>query len=578
MKRFLLVLALVGIQALASGLGTPTRAAATTDSQLLQAFQAGLKTKDKAALMALYHAEGVPDWIKENQSDEIDDLLTREFHNATLGPLPTNFPTVFSNEVLHAHLNIPPIGQIQFGFTDGFGTEVTYGKVGDTYYLTSIIIEQNPLPPTATNDLSIHVQSADGQPLLHIFVNAGGPDRIPWLHFRKMYGGDFLTDDQGQMRIPAAETAEYLVTANKHGFGLLPHPELTNHAVMVLQPWGRIEGVLRNRNRVLTNVPVELARDRTYYSGSITPPVAGLNERTTTDDQGRFVFEYVPPMKLVIQSGDDRTAYGMLPCPVSAAPGETNHLKINGHARTLTGRVVNDPSLSANLDLASCSLNLQSIATSSNAPERYVHFQAASDGTWCAKFVEPGDYKLSGNIQTNGTGLAYLESMIIHLPEIASDAADAPFDVGAATLKPAASVGSPAPEFSIADLEGKSLQLSNYHGKYVLLDFWATWCGPCVGETPNMKATYDAFGKDPRFAMISLSLDKEVSAPKRFARSHDIAWTQGFLGDWSADKVTPAYGVHGIPAIFLIGPDGKILATQLRGTNILTTVAANLAQ
>jgi hypothetical protein len=93
-----------------------------------------------------------------------------------------------------------------------------------------------------------------------------------------------------------------------------------------------------------------------------------------------------------------------------------------------------------------------------------------------------------------------------------------------------------------------------------------------------MKATFDAFGKDPRFAMISLSLDKEASAPKRFARSHGIAWTQGFLGDWSNDKVTPTYGVHGIPALFLIGPDGKILATQLRGTNILTTVAANLAQ
>ena len=273
-------------------------------------------------------------------------------------------------------------------------------------------------------------------------------------------------------------------------------------------------------------------------------------------------------MKLVIQSGDDRTAYGMLPCPVSAAPGETNHLEINGHARTVRGRVVNDSSLAANLDLASCSLNLRSIATSSNAPEKYIHFQAASDGTWCAKFVEPGDYKLSGNIQTNGTGLAYLESMIIHLPAIASDAADAPLDVGAVMLKPAASVGNPAPDFSVTDLDGKTFKLSDYHGKYVLLDFWATWCGPCVGETPNMKATFDAYGKDPRFAMISLSLDKEASAPKRFVRSHDITWTQGSLGDWSSDKVTPTYGVHGIPAIFLIGPDGKILATQLRGEKI----------
>ena len=321
-KRFSHLLGLIGFLALASRLGTPIHAAVTTDTQLLQVFEAALKNKDKAALMALYHWDGVPAWIKENQSDEIDDLLTRDFDNASLVPLPANFPTVFSNEVLRAHLNIPPTGRIQFGFTDSFGTEVAYGKVDGAYYLTSIIIEQNPLPPNATNDLIIQVQSAEGRLMPHLFVDLGGPDQIPWLHFRKLYGDDFLTDDQGQMRMPAPEMGHYLVAANAHGFGLLSQLELTNHAVMILRPWGRIEGVLKNRDRVLTNVAVELASDRAYYSGGVTPPVAGLGERTTTDEHGRFVFAYVPPMKLIIQSGDDQTTYGMLPCPVSVAPAK----------------------------------------------------------------------------------------------------------------------------------------------------------------------------------------------------------------------------------------------------------------
>ena len=162
-KRFSHLLGLIGFLALASGLGTPIHAAVTTNSQLLQAFEAALKNKDKAALMALYHWDGVPTWIKENQSDESDDLLTRDFDNASLVPLPANFPTVFSNEVLRAHLNIPPTGWIQFGFTDGFGTEVTYGKVDGAYYLTSIIIEQNPLSPNATNDWTIP-RSIRGRP------------------------------------------------------------------------------------------------------------------------------------------------------------------------------------------------------------------------------------------------------------------------------------------------------------------------------------------------------------------------------------------------------------------------------
>ena len=77
--------------------------------------------------------------------------------------------------------------------------------------------------------------------------------------------------------------------------------------------------------------------------------------------------------------------------------------------------------------------------------------------------------------------------------------------------------------------------------------------------------------------MISLSLDSNLAAPKKFARNQDIAWTQGFLGDWSKDKTAQIYGVYGIPALFLIGPDGKVLATDLRGSKIKEAVAAALA-
>jgi thiol-disulfide isomerase/thioredoxin len=139
-------------------------------------------------------------------------------------------------------------------------------------------------------------------------------------------------------------------------------------------------------------------------------------------------------------------------------------------------------------------------------------------------------------------------------------------------------LGDMAPPFEVRTLDGEPLRLADFRGKYVLLDFWATWCGPCVGETPFLKATYKSFGANDRFAMISLSLDNDPDAPKEFARKNDLKWIQGFLGKWSDSKVTEIYGVDGIPSIFLIGPKGQIMMHGLRGEAIAEAVGKALSK
>jgi thiol-disulfide isomerase/thioredoxin len=157
---------------------------------------------------------------------------------------------------------------------------------------------------------------------------------------------------------------------------------------------------------------------------------------------------------------------------------------------------------------------------------------------------------------------------------------DITMDLGTMELavKKALHLADEAPPFEVKTVDGAPLRLADFRGKYVLLDFWATWCGPCVGETPFLKATYKAFGANDRFVMISLSLDDDPSAPKKFAGQNDIKWIQGFLGKWSDAKVTTLYGVEGIPSIFLLGPDGKIIARDLRGTAIKETVEKALGK
>ena len=95
-------------------------------------------------------------------------------------------------------------------------------------------------------------------------------------------------------------------------------------------------------------------------------------------------------------------------------------------------------------------------------------------------------------------------------------------------------------------------------------------------ETPFLKETWNAFGNDPRFAMISLSMDDQPDAPRKFAANQQMPWAQGFVGPSSQTDVPSRWGVEGIPAIFLIGPDGKILARGLRGDAIKTTVGQSL--
>lgn len=141
-------------------------------------------------------------------------------------------------------------------------------------------------------------------------------------------------------------------------------------------------------------------------------------------------------------------------------------------------------------------------------------------------------------------------------------------------LKP----GDVAPDFVTTTVDGRTLKLADFRGKYVLLDFWATWCRPCVAETPNLKAVYDTFGKDDRFMMVSLSLDADPSKAKKFMQNHDIGWPQVVVSR-SDDKWMQKYGYgRGIPMIFLIGPDGRLLATDLRGAKIKEVVAAALAR
>jgi thiol-disulfide isomerase/thioredoxin len=136
----------------------------------------------------------------------------------------------------------------------------------------------------------------------------------------------------------------------------------------------------------------------------------------------------------------------------------------------------------------------------------------------------------------------------------------------------APAVGSVAPELTMPDVNDKPFSLSALKGKYVLVDFWASWCGPCRAENPNVVAAYNRY-KDKNFTVLGVSLDKEKAPWLEAIKADGLAWNHiSDLKQWKS-AATGIYGFTSIPYNVLVDPEGKIIATGLREQALLDKLA-----
>jgi peroxiredoxin len=190
--------------------------------------------------------------------------------------------------------------------------------------------------------------------------------------------------------------------------------------------------------------------------------------------------------------------------------------------------------------------------------EAFAFVQANKDnlaGFYAAGTIDQNKYELQL--------IAYSEELKSKFPK---NSAVQSFVAKMAGIKPI-SVGRVAPDFQLPDQSGKQFKLSDFKGKYVLLDFWASWCGPCREENPNIVKQFERF-KSKNFTVIGISLDDDRDAWLKAIKEDQLNWPHlSELTKWDG-KVTLQYKVVGIPTSFLLDPKGKIIAKNLRGAEL----------
>ena len=410
------------------------------------------------------------------------------------------------------------------------------------------------------------------------------------------------TDSKGAFTLPAIEGRGLIVAVHKSGYAQIPSEEFTNESALPLLPWARLEGTIDRTQFQDESIQITL---RALEQGSREAPSIHWLLENIAPTGDTFTLDYVPAIPVALAcvcryEPDNATL-------LQPEPGKTYSVAIGTPGREVTGQILfpsqvlqdksialTDPrqthAVAFRVDeggkvppqigaLAESSFTWlwrdkeRVYAPSQTVQKRFVP-RIAEDGKFTFPGLEPGQYEFVVNIhaplgENVSCGRGVLEGVAVAQFNVPQGLSDIPLRVADIQVKQLTypGIGEPAPLFKAKTFDGQTIRLSDLRGKVVLLDFWASWCSPCVAELPKIQTLYETFADRDAFAMIGLSLDWDTERATRLLDEKQLSWTQACLGSMDESVVVKQYGVGEIPMTILIDTDGTILA---RGADVDT--------
>jgi peroxiredoxin len=412
------------------------------------------------------------------------------------------------------------------------------------------------------------------------------------------YGDDMLAFDtgaDGRFAFPAQYEPYALVVIHDSGYADVERQPDDQPGKLILEAWCQVEGQLLQRGAPVAGERVWLKPIRPRYF-----PRPRIEEMftTTTDAEGRYEFKRVPPVASSLQARlsvwEDSLLGSSQSVPLDLQSGEHRVVDLGGDGATVTGHVRLAGDAARQIELH-YSLNYllrmvpgieppESVAKlgfdwrggwspSWSGTEEGAAYQQTlhhyfvkldGDGAFRVSGVPAGDYELALKIYeppTEGCLVYPVGTRSVKFQVTEADIERGSLELGdvevAASLGP--KPGDAMPDIELTQIDGTTMRLSELRGRPVLLDVWATWCGPCVASLPKVRELVENRAADSGLAVLGLSVDADKEAARAFLDKRNLPWPQVLLGDWDETPVPEQLGISSVPAYFLIDADGVLV-------------------